>query len=194
MPTVYLIRHGQKEPTDIDPVLTQIGHEQAQKTGGFLKSFPITHIIASPRARTQQTAQHIAQALQLTVSTDTRLQERMDYADYSHLSRPEFFKEWTQSTQNRMVKPRFGDSSISTGKRIEAVVSELEEEAHVALITHGGSIADFLRNVVAETNLQKLLTQFPEGIDYGVNECSVTRIIKNGSRYIISDLHCTSHL
>lgn len=195
MSTFYFVRHGNKQENISNPQLTEIGHEQAQKTAEFLKQFPITQIIASPLSRTQQTAQHIAQTLSLLVKTDPRLQERMERQP-NDVPQKEFFAEWLETTHNRDFSPRWGDSSRKTGERVEQIIQEIGQSSdkHVVLVTHGGTTIDFLRNVFDENHLIQLLKEFPEGQDYVVNECSVTQVKLENGAYTLIDLHHISHL
>lgn len=194
---IYLVRHGQKDHDPSDPALTEFGHQQAQHTGEFLKSFPITKIVASPRLRTQQTAGHLATALSLNVETDPRLMERMDFGEFVNGTREDFFKEWTKASSDREYVPRWGDSSVNTGRRIEALIHELDQaavEQHVVLVTHGGAIADVLRNIFDAEQTEPLLFDFKEGRDFRIDECSVTRIGKEADQFHLHELHCISHL
>lgn len=196
MLTLYLIRHGQKEKTTPDPSLTELGHEQAKKTAEFLAQKPISKIVASPMLRTQQTAKHIATATGLELHTDVRLKERMDYGDYKETTFNSFVKEWKKATENREYKPQWGDSSLNTGKRIAHLIDELHSGGyqHVVLVTHGGAIADFLKNTF---DIDDIVTKLPHvtlRADFDIKECSITTVMTNGSKYELSECHYVSHL
>jgi 2,3-bisphosphoglycerate-dependent phosphoglycerate mutase len=194
---IYLIRHGEKEATKNNPGLTTTGITQAQKTARYLAQFPITKIIASPYLRTQQTAGHIAQHLNLSIVTDERLRERMDFQEFEG-DRAAFFAEWSKATHDRSYVPVSGRSSEETASQVIALLHELESEAaqhsHIALVTHGGTIADFLRSVFDEPVTSPLRYTFAEDEDYRIDECSVTRVTKVGSLFASHDLHYTAHL
>ncbi len=194
---IYLIRHGEKEATKDNPGLTPKGVGQAKKTAIHLSQYPITHIFASPYLRTQQTAQHIAEQLNLQFITDDRLRERMDFQEFSG-NRAEFFTEWSKATHDRYYVPVSGRSSDETASQVIALLDELEAEReqhnHIALVTHGGTIADFLRSVFDEPVTSPLKYTFAEGADYRIDECSVTRVTKVGSLFASHDLHHTKHL
>jgi broad specificity phosphatase PhoE len=196
MAVFYLIRHGQKEKTDKDPNLTTEGHNQAEKTGRYLRQYPITQIIASPMARTQQTASHISNNFGIAFSIDDRLKERMDFGEGRHRDRNDFFQEWTRATWEREFEPKSGYSSITTGKRIEQLISEVEKgsDNHVAVVTHGGAIADFLRNIFPSEVLRPLEFEFQEGKDFRIDECSVTIIEKENESWRMVTCHATEHL
>lgn len=179
MTTFYIIRHGDKHPVPPDPGLNDLGHKQAHATAQYLKQFPITEVVASPLLRTQETARCIADALQLSVETDARLRERLNWGDDPAQSREDFIDLWRQTSKDREFSPHIGNSSRSAGRNFEEIVSELSqnEHQHIALVTHGGVIADFLRNVFPESELEALVTEYPDGFDYEVRECSVTEVV-----------------
>lgn len=179
MTTFYIIRHGDKHPIPPDPGLNELGHKQAQATAKYLKQFPITRIVASPLRRTQETAQHIAEQLQLSIQTDQRLRERLNWGDDPDQSRESFIELWRKTSQDRSYQPPIGLSSELAGKSFESIVLELTQgdDEHIALVTHGGVIADFLRNVFSEKELSSLITQYPDGFDYEVKECSLTQVV-----------------
>ncbi len=194
---LYLIRHGQKQHTRFDPALTELGHQQAQKTGSFLRQLPIQKIIASPRKRTQQTAEHISEHTKVEIVTDDRLAERMDFsaADQS-VDMETFSREWLRATQDRLFKPRWGSSSMSVSERVLSLVKELEAQnlEHVVLVSHGGTIADFLRSSVGESAVAPLWSAFPLGLDVRITECSISHIAKNSDGFEAVALHQTQHL
>jgi broad specificity phosphatase PhoE len=195
MPIIYLVRHAEKQKGVANPPLTKLGHQQAKKTGLFLRKFPISKIIASPYLRTQQTAQHIADALKLPFTTDERLKERIHW-QIDKLAWQSFIDEWAKTSLDRDYLPLWGDSSRQAGDRIQLVAEEnsTTDDQHLVLVTHGGTLIDFLRNVFDEKHLKALIREFPEGPDYIADECSVTRIKLANGRYELLDLHLTSHL
>jgi len=183
MQTFYLIRHGQKQPTAGEPELTQLGHQQAAATAQFLTQFPIDKIFSSPSMRTQQTAQHISDALKLPIQLDTLLRERANWGDDPSQSFPQFLNMWGKSTQDRSFAPHVGDSSIEAGQRMEQIVDLIRSDEtifhHVVLVTHGGVIGDFLRNIFGDAALKEILMTFQYRTpgDYNVHECSITEVV-----------------
>ncbi len=175
--TLHLIRHGQKFEHVGDPGLTDLGKQQSKETGVYLQRFPIAEIWSSPLARTAQTAQGIAQELGLEFQESPLLLERMNWGDDS-ISREEFIDEWIASTRNREYVPRFGDSSRQTGKRVEQLLAQLPSrpQEHVVFVTHGGTIADFLRNFFPDDELVPLYKEYQEGREFSVYNCSITTL------------------
>ena len=80
--TVHLLRHGEvHNPTGIlygrSPGfnLSDLGRTMAQRVADTINDRDITHVIASPLERAQQTAQPLATALGLPIETDARVIE-----------------------------------------------------------------------------------------------------------------------
>lgn len=189
---VFLIRHGQKLPEAGDPGLSETGLIQARETGEFLKTFSIQKIISSPFKRTVETAQQIAQVLNMNFSQDNRLEERMNWNKSIDIK--DFLHEWNLSTHNRNYRPKYGRSSFSTGIRIAEVVKELDPQLeHVALITHGGSILDYLRNVFGDLPLEVLKGKYIQGEDYQMNNCAIN-ILTLSNKPTLDLLNYVDHL
>lgn len=178
MTTVHLIRHGHKQSHAGDPGLTEIGIQQARQTGEYLRQFPISQIVTSPFKRTVETAQQIGEQLTLPFTTSKSLIERMNWHDDS-VSRQDFIDEWIASTHDRDYQPKWGDSSRKTGGRLAEVITSLHsaEPKHIVLVTHGGAIADYLRNHFADEALTPLHKEYPEGRDYQVFNCSISTVV-----------------
>ena len=71
---IVLMRHGEAEPysgQDSLRPLAERGQEQASLTGRWLReqNLPVSHIVASPYLRAQQSAQCVADSLELDVIT-----------------------------------------------------------------------------------------------------------------------------
>ncbi len=121
---MMMIRHGQsefnviyaktrKDPGIRDPRLTADGKRQAEAAGNHLRSQNLTRIIASPYWRTLETAEVIAEILDLPISTNpvvgehaafssdlgsptTALRERWPHVDFGSLAEewwPDFVEE-----------------------------------------------------------------------------------------------------
>lgn len=82
MTTLYLIRHGEtpwnvegRYQGQLDPPLTEKGKEQAQATAEALASVGFEAIYSSDLARAKQTAEALAEKVDLPIQFDTRLRE-----------------------------------------------------------------------------------------------------------------------
>lgn len=79
---VHLMRHGEvHNPAGVlygrlaGYNLSELGHEMAATVAGSLSEHDITHLVASPLERAQQTAQPIAERFGLPIHTDERVIE-----------------------------------------------------------------------------------------------------------------------
>ena len=176
MTTIYLIRHGQKQPHAGDPGLTDIGINQAKQTGEYLSQYPITKIVSSPFKRTVETAEQIAQVLNLEYTLHAALAERMNWSDPT-VTRQQFLQEWIKATNDRDYIPQFGDSSLATGQKIETLINEIAKDEHIVLVTHGGAILDYLRNLFGDEKVSVLKTTYDEGDDYQMMNCAINKVV-----------------
>ena len=103
---------------------------------------------------------------------------------------PEPQRASTPMTPPRVTEPKTPPASIAS--IIQEIGSTPTE--HVVFITHGGALIDFLRNNFDEKIVSQLFTDLPEGADYSVGECSITRVKYENGDYTLVDLNQTSHL
>jgi len=167
--TLYFIRHGEKDLTKKDKPLSDIGRRQAEKTGRYLSSFPIEKILASPSLRTRQTAEIINTFLRVPIVEEKSLRERIEMVNTAELL-DAFLELWHKASQQRYWKPPIGNSSYQTGKRMERTVEKIKKVRHVVLVSHGGAISDFLRNIFSA----ELTATEKWFYDIAIHECSVT--------------------
>lgn len=89
--TIYLVRHGQRidavnkqwhkdGENKYDPYLSQLGWWQAQKVGERLQAVQIDHMISSPYLRALQTAQAIAEQIEMPFVVENGVGEWMGRA------------------------------------------------------------------------------------------------------------------
>ena len=184
----HFIRHGKRERRIGNPSLTSEGREEAERLAGKLVSEGVARIFCSPLARTRETAETIAAVLNLELSEDSRLRERLNWGDIEGQTFDEFMAQWERCSIERDYEPAVGDSSIGAGRRIEAFVSDCHRRSSgdtVIGVTHGGVLADFLLNVFSSEELNSISTEFcndPYSSE-AVRECSVTTIAYDGSQY-----------
>lgn len=195
--TFYLLRHGDKMRTIGDPPLSDKGHQQAKTTAEFLRGFPIQRILASPILRTRQTAQYLSESLALPVTVEPLLRERANWGDDPTQSLEDFLAMWVRATRERDWVPPVGDSSRAAGARLQRVVeNHAEPHEHIALVSHGGVIADFARNVFSDEVLNQAYPEFTTKSDTVVFECSLTIVEyrPDQSGYRLRLLGSTTHL
>jgi broad specificity phosphatase PhoE len=191
--TFYLLRHGEKEKIMGDPPLTQRGIKQTESTADFLKRYAITSIYASPLLRTKQTAQIIGKALGVEVIIDDRLKERMNWGDKPGETFDEFMQEWEKGSKNRTYKPTHGESAFLTGERFKEFLMEISDVSgtNVLVVTHGGTIGDFLLNEFTDLTL----TSSPSGATYvNLDECSITSVELQDNMFVLKEVGGVTHL
>lgn len=191
---IYLVRHGIKEKTTGDPPLSSEGRIQAVNTGKHLKNLQIDKVLSSPLLRTKQTADLICKEIGLKYKIDNRLRERMNWGDKSGQPFQEFLEEWTRSTVERDFIPSVGDSSRKAGLRLESVINDEDSTINIVLVTHGGIITDFLRNVFTEDELNNVCDKFAENMDSMIRECSVTIVDYEFDKFFVKSLAIVDHL
>jgi broad specificity phosphatase PhoE len=186
---LHLIRHGKRDhQSNSDPGLSPTGRAEAERLAAALAAEPIAAVYSSPLARARETAAIIAAAMDFPVVEDARLRERMNWGDVPGQSFDEFITEWERCSLDRDYQPRGGDSSRAAGQRLEAFVIDCQQRAvggAVVAVTHGGVIADFLRNVFTQEALERVRPAFcrqPYSAAV-IPECSMTTVVYDGARY-----------
>ena len=175
MTRFYLIRHGEKIKQVGDPPLSEKGKLQAAITAKYFQTLSVGKIISSPLLRTKQTAQQIADILNMEVLLDDLLKERVNWGDDPQQTLEDFLAMWQKATKDRGWIPQVGDSSRSAGQRLDKLIrSQKADYQSVAMITHGGIITDFLRNIFNGQQLEEKCPGFTELIDEKILECSIT--------------------
>lgn len=193
----YLVRHGEKVKIIGDPPLSGKGVKEAKQTGEFFKSLNITKIITSPIKRSKETAEYIAKALGFDIEVNDLLKERVNWGDDPKQSFEDFIEMWERASNERTWKPPVGDSSVISGKRMEKVIQSLlsNNNEHTILVTHGGIICDYLKNVFQS----EVLKHFPNDdliFDDVIPECSITTVEyeDDNKSFSLVDIASADHL
>lgn len=195
MITFYLIRHGTKEAIPFDPPLTAVGIKQAEATAKHLMDIPFKAIITSPKKRTQQTAQIIAAKLEIPVTINDVLQERLEWE--SNQSFDEFLTEWNKTDLDRTYTPLQGKGSKENGGKVKKLLEELAQEyidGNILIVSHGGTIGDILRAVFNEDQLEHVVEPKSQARFIDLQECSITIIEKEHEKYNLVKMNNISHL
>lgn len=177
MTIFYLLRHGDKEFMPGDSPLSSKGIKQAETTAKSLKDKNIAVIFSSQLKRAQETAQIISRVLNLPMCVDERLKERMNWGDKKGQSFEEFNVEWRKTDKDRNYKPTPGNSSFKTGHNLKLFLDEMSKKHNnqtVIVITHGGAIGDFLRNVFKEEDLPFAVNKETNARYIKILGCSIT--------------------
>ncbi|MCM8552512.1 bifunctional RNase H/acid phosphatase [Streptomyces sp. STCH 565 A] len=160
--TFVLLRHGETPLTPqkrfsgsggSDPSLSPVGREQAEKVAASLaRRGTVEAIVASPLARTRETAGIVAARLGLEVAVDEGLRET-DFGAWEGLTFGEVRERYPDDLDAWLAAPDAeptggGESFAATGARIAATRDKLVA-AHagrtVLLVSHVTPIKTFLR-------------------------------------------------
>jgi broad specificity phosphatase PhoE len=155
MARFILIRHGQTDWNVIgryqgqaDPPLNQRGLEQARHLAQELESVQLDRLVSSPLLRALQTAQVIAEHLNIPLQTEPRLRE-IHQGDWQTRLRaeiedlyPELFKAW--ETEPWQITPPGGESLQQVQERVFRAMDEILvrwPEQVVGIVAHRIPIA-----------------------------------------------------
>ena len=153
MKTLYLVRHGETDHNaggramgQMDIPLNARGLEQARQTAEFLRRYPIERIVSSDLSRAMETAQPLAEALELTVEPEARLRELSfgilegKTVAECEVEDPEAVARWRSGDFDAALPG--GESRRSLMQRTRAVLDDIVvgSHAHVALFSHGGTL------------------------------------------------------
>lgn len=142
---IHLMRHGEvHNPLGVlygriaGYNLSDLGHEMAAKVAESLKDNDITHLVASPLERAQQTAQPLADILKLDIQTDERVIEAGNKFEgvtfgtgAGSLWRP---KNWW--LVRNPLRPSWGEPYVEIAARMRSAIRDALEVArgHEAVI------------------------------------------------------------
>ena len=143
--------------------------------------------------RALETAAPIAAALEVAVTTDARLRERMNWECDAAQPIDEFLREWRTASADRSYEPRGGDSSHHAGSRFVAALDALagSHSGTAIVVTHGGVTTDALRTLVGDSTLRALA---PTLVDDGMPNCAITTLETAGGGWALASIADTDHL
>jgi broad specificity phosphatase PhoE len=168
MTMAYLVQHGEKERLPGDPGLTQAGRDQAIRAGQWLRDQGIRRLYSSPLRRALQTADGIASVTGLSIRTDARLRERLNWDGRE--SYEAFLARWARTTDDRDLVPAGEESARQAGARLLAFLADLGAPGPVAAVTHGGVTIELLRTLLGDDGLP------PDLLSAGVPPCAITAV------------------
>jgi broad specificity phosphatase PhoE len=129
-----------------EPVLTEVGRQQAEEAVKPFLDRAISVIYASDLRRAQQTAEIFQTALGVTITTDPALRERCFGVNEGlplSAQRPEKVGISGDRIVSVHARPDGGESLEDLYRRVVAFVDRLQARSHqgeVIVITHGGTI------------------------------------------------------
>ena len=164
--------------------LTELGRQQAARTGWWLRGLGISAVWTSPMRRARETADCIAAATGLAVQSDARLRERLNWDD--SMSFEAFLALWARTARDRDLVPAGGPSARQATARLRAFLAGLPGlPGPTAAVTHGGITIELLRDLAGDDALR------PGVLQAGIPPCAVTAIDNLNSVMIASVSHLT---
>lgn len=175
--TLYLIRHCQSSSQLPDAPLTDVGHAQAIALADLMAHLPIDRIISSPYLRAQQTAQPLADRLNLPVELDERFGERI----LSGTDRPDWFEQLRTSFNEYDLCLPGGESNRTVQARgVAALQDALEHPSQTTAIVNHGTIMTLMLNYFDSrfgfAEWQKLTNPDLYKIEIGAGSTTVERV------------------
>lgn len=141
---IHLVRHGQTAANRdgllvgrIDPPLTELGLEQAERLADALAGSGATRVVSSPLARTFGTATAIAARLGLVVEVDERAVE-IDYGDWDGTPLGEVpIEAWRAWRTDPDFRPPGGESLREVTARVATLMGDLlAADGPIVVVTH----------------------------------------------------------
>ena len=166
-----MVRHGQTADSvrhlfsgsgGIDPELTELGHQQAQQAAQRVQesSAPGDYsvLIASPLRRTQQTAQYLAESLDLPIVTDNRLRE-CDFGEWEGYTMGEVLERYPTVAAAWMQDPECvppgGESLAAVRRRLQSFREDVTAQyggTNVLMVSHVTPIKSLLWEGLGEVD------------------------------------------
>lgn len=174
MGKVYFVRHGQtvwnvenKICGATDIALTELGHEQAIKTGRLIleQGIHADEILYSPLCRAKDTALHISEITGIPAREEVRLKEQ-NFGKYE--STPRHGEEFEAAKQQFLCRYDGGESMFQMAQRIYNLLDEIKnesEEKTYILVAHNG-IARVIQSYFYEMTNE-------EYAKFGVDNCTI---------------------
>jgi broad specificity phosphatase PhoE len=176
-----------------DPPLSDDGMIQAQQLAQRLKGKKITHIFASPFLRTVQTANAIAEVLDLQIKLETGLSEWLN---------PEWMTEEPEKLPISTLVTLFPRIDTSYTSRIAAQYPETHEKVRersaqtarclcaeffpddILLVAHGASVLGAAMGLVGDIAKTEVKASL----------CSLVKVVRQDSEWLLELKGDTSHL
>ena len=148
--TVHLLRHGEVHNPDgvlygrlPEFHLSELGRDMAGMLAEHFSArtrqgAKIVHLVASPLTRAQETAQPIAEALGLAITTEARIIEAENYFEGLHVDKAELRKPKHWPMLRNPLRPSWGEPYKEQAARMIAAV----QDARLRAIELGGDGAE----------------------------------------------------
>jgi broad specificity phosphatase PhoE len=176
-----------------DPPLSEDGFIQAKQLANRMKKEKISHIFASPFLRTVQTANAVAEVLDLPIKLETGLSEWLN---------PAWMTEEPEKLPTGALAELFPRIDLSYTPRIAAKYPETHEQvrarsgqtarclatelypANILLVAHGASVLGAAMGLVGEIAKMEVKASL----------CSLVKVVLQDSEWLLELKGDTSHL
>ena len=198
---VWIARHGNRldfvhpewfntAERRYDPPLSEDGFIQAQELGTRLKQENISHIFSSPFLRTIQTANEVAEILNLPIKLEAGLSEwhNPDWMSEKPETHPEelLAKDYPRIDWNytSRLTPNYPESEDAVNQRTQAVARKLVAEFsdEILLVGHGASVLGTTIGLVGGNPL------------VNASLCCLVKVVGKGNSWEMELNGDTSHL
>lgn len=182
---VFLLRHGESTSDiedryggDYDDHLTSKGLAEARELAEKLADEGIEAIYTSPRIRAKETADVLTDILKCKIEINSDLRERNAYGVLTGMVKAEAkekYPEMAEAVKFYGNTIEGAESYENFTERVKRVFEELTSTQHktIAILTHGGPIRCFFREVMKLGELKSL------------GDCAVFELRKDDSGYKI---------
>jgi broad specificity phosphatase PhoE len=144
--TLVLVRHGQSDANAaaqlvgrLDPPLTELGRQQAQRVADALGPRAPALVVSSPLQRALQTARAIADAAGCDVTVDERVIE-LDYGEWDGRGLTDVPPDaWERWRTDPLFAPPGGESLTAVTARTSSAMADLlarNDERPVVVVSH----------------------------------------------------------
>ena len=187
---IYLIRHGESTGDiedrfggDYDDHLTKKGKAQAGELAKQLQDQKIEIIFVSPRIRARETAEEIKKVLNVPIEVVEDLRERNNYGVLTGLTKIEakekYPVDFEKISKDKTYHTVSGSESYEDIKKRAITVFNkilLRNNKIIAIISHGGIISTYVREVLAR------------GKNIKLGDCAILQIVKDNKRLTLNCL------
>lgn len=199
--TIWIARHGNRidfvhpewfneADCPYDPHLSDDGDLQAWELGQRLKCESIGHIFCSPFLRTVQTANHVAEVLDLPLKLEWGLCEWLN-PDWMHAPPQTLSQEALQKRFPRIdlsyrsrVQPQYPETDEICSKRTAETAQRLATEfsSNLLFVGHGASVAGAAVGLLGKS------------VEIQTRLCCLVKLVRHDSGWVMELNGDTSHL
>jgi len=198
--TIWVVRHGNREDflnrdwaksaeRPHDPGLSEDGERQAREAGMSLHQKPVHRIYASPYLRTIQTANHIADVLDLPVRLEPGIGEILPAIHEAPLlltndERKQRFARLDLGylSSYQPIYPQIETQAHKEAAETVQRIADLHPDENIVFVTHASPVIGIVRHL---SNTQDRIT---------VPLCSIFGMTRNGSGWRLVQNADVSHL